>query len=824
MNAVRPLPAARRVGRFELRHELGRGAQASVWLGFDSRLEREVAVKLLIPGADSVAVSQWLHEARAVSRLNHPHIVPVFEADEDRGQPYLVFEYVQGPTLSQRLRERGALPGHEAATLMLGVLDALRVAHEAGVIHRDLKPSNILVDGSGRARVMDFGIAARLGDGHDSSIVGTPGYMSPEAARGEAPSPGMDVFAAGALLGELLVGQPLLRESDPYRAIRRIQREDLVLPNEGVRIDDGLRAIVLRAVARDKDRRYASAAQMHEALARWLQPAAAPPPALPGSGKPSGTLDFLLRRMRHKSDFPALSQSVARIQRVANSDKESLASLTGEILKDVALTNKLLRMVNSAHFSHAGGGSISTVSRAVALVGFAGIRNMALSLVLLDHMQDKSHAAQLKEEFLRGMMAGQVASGLAPRARDVEEAFLGALFGKLGRLLTEFYFPEEAAQIRQLTRPAAPLRPGAVALGEDVAARQVLGLSLEELGLGVAKSWGIPEALQRCMVPAEGEVPARPVEVAQRLPWLARVANEVADVMLHHESDDAARRVRDIADRYARALELSVRDIERAIGEARERLGQMVQAVGIDLAPGSPARRLVATPAAAPAAAPDSLAGHELRATVVTQVTTQVQARTVAQDKTLVLAAPAPAVPEPPREQAVEMLAAGIQDVTTTLVSDGFRLNEVLRMILETMFRALGFRRVVFCLRDPTTGTLTGRFGLGEGAREVAAAFKVPLKTGSPDLFTAVCIKGVDTQIADMASANLAGRMPPWYLQTVNAPSFLLLPLVMKNATFALIYADYAQARAIHLGEQELSLLRTLRSQAVMAFKQVGGA
>ena len=152
MSAVRPLTPARRVGRFELRHELGRGAQASVWLGFDSRLEREVAVKLLIPGADSVSVSQWLHEARAVSRLNHPHIVPVFEADEDRGQPYLVFEYVQGPTLSQRLRERGALPGHEAAALMLGVLDALRVAHEAGVIHRDLKPSNILVDSAGRAR------------------------------------------------------------------------------------------------------------------------------------------------------------------------------------------------------------------------------------------------------------------------------------------------------------------------------------------------------------------------------------------------------------------------------------------------------------------------------------------------------------------------------------------------------------------------------------------------------------------------------------------------------------------------------------------------
>ena len=106
-----------------------------------------------------------------------------------------------------------------------------------------------------------------------------------------------------------------------------------------------------------------------------------------------GTLDFLLRRMRHKSDFPALSDAVARIQRVAASDNESVNSLSREILKDVALTNKLLRLVNTARSSTAGGGSICTVSRAVSLVGFAGIRNMALSLVLLEHMKDKPHAA-----------------------------------------------------------------------------------------------------------------------------------------------------------------------------------------------------------------------------------------------------------------------------------------------------------------------------------------------------------------------------------------------------------------------------------------------
>jgi len=142
-----------------------------------------------------------------------------------------------------------------------------------------------------------------------------------------------------------------------------------------------------------------------------------------------------------------------------------------------------------------------------------------------------------------------------------------------------------------------------------------------------------------------------------------------------------------------------------------------------------------------------------------------------------------------------------------------------LRMILETMYRALGFRRIVFCLRDPKTQTLTGRFGLGDDADTVASNFKVPLKSAN-DLFTAVCTKGADTLITDATVAQIAARLPPWYREHVNAPAFLLLPMLIKGAPFALIYADKAVPGGIELGDKELSLLRTLRNQAVMAFKQ----
>ena len=414
-----------KIGRFELRRVLGKGAQATVWLGFDARLEREVAVKLITAGADVDPrdITHWLQEARSVSRLTHPSIVPVFEADVQDGKPYLVFEFVPGRTLAEHLRARGALPPHEALALMLGVLEALQAAHAAGVVHRDLKPSNILVDGSGRSRVMDFGIAARLNDrsgvAGEGLVVGTPNYMSPEATRGATPTPAMDVFSAGLVLVEMLAGQPLVRERDPYAAMRRIAEQDLALPAElPSTVDDPLRAVLRRAIARDPAQRFADASAFADALRQWMTPRSSENDAAAASN--SGTLDFLLRRMRHKSDFPALSDSIARIQRIAASENESLASLSSEILKDVALTNKLLRLVNSAHFTHAGGGSISTVSRAVALVGFAGIRNMALSLVLLEHMHDKGHANQLKEEFLRALMAGSLAGELCHVAREGE--------------------------------------------------------------------------------------------------------------------------------------------------------------------------------------------------------------------------------------------------------------------------------------------------------------------------------------------------------------------------------------------------------------------
>ncbi|MGM9481130.1 protein kinase domain-containing protein [Roseateles sp. NT4] len=784
------------LGRFRLLQRLGEGAQATVWLAHDPLLDREVAVKLLKAAAEPGSVDEWLHEARAVSRLTHPNIVPVFEADTQGGRSYLVFEYVSGGTLSQRLRA-GPLPTTpEAVTYLLGILDGLTAAHSAGLVHRDLKPSNILLDARGRPRVMDFGIAARVSNDANakSRIVGTPGYISPEAARGAPPHPQMDVFAAAIMLAEMLSGQRLNHDPDPWRTIQRVQTSDLMLPSGlDSSVDDALRAIVQRGLAREPSARWPSAALMRDALAAWLRPVAEP-----DAEAEAPVLDFLLRRMRHRSDFPALSDAIGRIQRLTQSENESLASLSNEILKDVALTQKLLRLVNTAQYRHTGGGGISTVSRAVALIGFAGIRNLALSLVLLERMENKGHAKRLREDYLRSLMAASLARELSPNPREAEEAFLGAMFHHLGRSLTEFYFPEEADAVRRLVSPTEDGQPP---LSEGAASAQVLGMSYEALGLGVARQWGLPDSLQRAMRRPSGEPPQRLLEDnADRQRWLARASNDMADLILNTPPEQAHARLRAMAQRHSRALGLSAETFEKAADTARQHLAQMTEALDLHLPRDSRAQRLLAPLVPS---GHDSLTAHELAPTMVMERTLDTPRLS-------------------PSDQATQLLAAGVQDITDAMV-EHFQLNAVLRMILETIYRALGFRRVVFCLRDARGQALTGRLGVGADVERLAPLLRVDLTAQPPDLFAAVCLKGADTLIQDARAANIASRLPSWFRGELQAQSFLLLPLMLKGAPLGLIYADHAVAGAVQLGEKELSLLRTLRNQAVMAFRQATG-
>ncbi len=543
--------------------------------------------------------------------------------------------------------------------------------------------------------------------------------------------------------------------------------------------------------------------------------------AVPQADEATTALGRLLARMGKQSDFPSLSNAVTRIQRIAASDTESVASLASEILKDVALTQKLLRMVNTVHFSSMGGGSISTVSRAVALVGFAGIRNMALSLVLLEGMQNKVQAGRLREEFVRALLAGQLASLLTLGDSEAEEAYLAALFHNLGSLLTEFYLPTEASAIHELCE--SPPLDGQPPPSPEAAARKVLGLGFEALGVGVAKLWGLPDNLRGALRRPLGAAPSRPLpRGAERHRWVAALAHDMALAMQSQDPASARRLVRQSADQHARALDVTAPNICAAADEARRIVAELAPLIGLQVTPGTPTHRLL-TFSQSDAVAPKAATADPLAPAVVAAAA--VLAPVVMDAERA--AVPSPVAAQAPQlaatEAAAAMLAAGIQDVMSTLSSDEFQLNAVLRMILETLLRALHLKRVVFCLRDPRSQLITGRFGLGAEVDAVLRRFAIstkPVAGSAIDLFSAVCLKAVDTVIADAAEAPIRQRLPAWYGPDVASRSFLLLPLAMKGATFGLIYADADRVGGLLLPEREMALVRTLRNQAVMAFRQ----
>jgi hypothetical protein len=282
-----------------------------------------------------------------------------------------------------------------------------------------------------------------------------------------------------------------------------------------------------------------------------------------------------------------------------------------------------------------------------------------------------------------------------------------------------------------------------------------------------------------------------------------------------------------ISKSYGKTLGMNSDQVHAATAAARKKLVELAEAMEITVRPDSLVAHLLNQkvdldlPDAAgmdPRLNPDvdTIISNELRATQVMPAQTNLLVSPTAPQGSV----PALAKVVAQSDQAAQTLAAGIQDITNAMVED-FRLSDVLRMILEAMFRALEFNRIVFCMRDTKTDTLTGRFGLGQGIEGVVKQFSVPMSpTGPMDLFAAICSKGADTLISDASDPRILQRLPAWYLKAYNAPTFLILPLLLKGKPFGLIYADKAQQGGLVVDEKELSLLRTLRNQAVMAFKQ----
>jgi serine/threonine protein kinase len=287
-------------GRYRLKAKLGSGGMSTVYLAIDETLDRPVAVKVMHReiSEEPEQLERFRREARAVAKLSHPSVVAVIDAGEDGGHPYIVFEYVEGENLKQRIRRLGPLDPPEALAYAIEIASGLSVAHDRRMVHRDVKPQNVLIDAEGRAKVTDFGIARQLeqqGVTDTGRVLGTTDYVSPEQAMGHGVDERSDVYSLGVVLFEMLTGEvPFSADTQIGVAMKHVNEELPDVQRRRPELSAATALTIERSTTKDPTKRYGSIREMVDDLETALEVEAA------RAGSTEGEATTVLKAVRPK--------------------------------------------------------------------------------------------------------------------------------------------------------------------------------------------------------------------------------------------------------------------------------------------------------------------------------------------------------------------------------------------------------------------------------------------------------------------------------------------------------------------------------------------
>ena len=509
----------------------------------------------------------------------------------------------------------------------------------------------------------------------------------------------------------------------------------------------------------------------------------------------SPKIKVLLDRMQQEQDFPAISQYINELNAKAAPTSDSSANeLAALILHDYSLTSRLLKVSNSAMYGQFSG-TISTVSRAVVVLGFKQVQLTTAGLVFFEHLQDKARSARVKEGVLAAFLGGILARDLAQNLRldGWENYYIGAMFHQFGRLLAMNFFPHEFDLSRELVEKGET---------EEEAERKALGVPFSELGIAVAKTWSLPEQIIVSMrMPGEGELKKKPEKIVHQQ-LLPRLANDLCDIVMNAQEQKRQEQIKQLLDSYSKIYPLRMNEVATLVDGAIKEMQSFSDVLRLDR---EALKRLdqrrfngggKATPAAAEGAAP-----RLQRFEVGTPEQLPSQLNTV--------------------EERKLQLQGGIQEITNAMLED-FTLDEILGMILETIYRGIGFDRVVIFFKAPRAEKMQARYGLGPQTATMVRQAQFTIDETATDLFNLALAENKDLYIGDLEDPEVCDCRPDWFRGAVYSPSLAIYPIVINQKRIGLIYGGH-NARGEHLDREQLGAIKTLRNQACLAIKQCAG-
>jgi HD-like signal output (HDOD) protein len=490
-------------------------------------------------------------------------------------------------------------------------------------------------------------------------------------------------------------------------------------------------------------------------------------------------LATLLAEMDKGADFPALSRTISEINHAVGEENTRAGRLTEIILRDISLTKKLLRLVNAAHYGTFSSQPISTISRAVVILGFDAVRNVAVSLMLFEHLRNHANVDILRGEavdsFYRGVLGRMLASSAG--VRDGEEAFIGALFRDLGRLMARFHFFDQTEQVAELMEEEM--------LDEQTASRKVLGASFDELGLAIAKHWHFPPSLLHAITPLDAKPQKKPASDSERLRVVANLARDLHRSVAGKSPVEQEHAINALCQRYHEVAQVSQESLMETVRAAARTLRTETALLNVDISKSALIKQLLQE-------------SHE-----------KSPGASRGDDEV--------APEEGQGNDPTTLLASGMQDMTALMLGQ-YHLVDIIKLVAELFYRCEWFDRVIISLLDRPSQNLIGRVGLGQDTARLIGAFRIPL-TFTPDVFHAAIANGQDVMITDTSADNIRDRIPKWHAQAFHAHAFLLLPIMLHNKPVGLIYADKI-TQPLEIPSPLLGLLKALRNQTTLALHQ----